>query len=76
VPPEHLSAYHWINVGVSADQESLLNPLNLILNDFSEDDFVIVKLDIDTPMIELPMVHLLLENSKLHRLVDQKIASI
>jgi hypothetical protein len=70
VPPEYLSAYHWINVGVSADKESRLNPLNLILNDFNEEDLVIVKLDIDTPQIELPLAHQLLENPKLHKLVD------
>jgi hypothetical protein len=70
VPPEYMSAYHWINVGVSADKESRLNPLYLILNDFHEDDLVIVKLDIDTPEIELALAHQLLENPKLHKLVD------
>jgi hypothetical protein len=70
VPREYLSAYHWMNVGVSADQESYLNPFNLILENFNEDDFVIVKLDIDTPSIELPLAHQLLENPKLHKLVD------
>jgi hypothetical protein len=36
VPPEYfLSAYHWINVGVSANKESPRNPLNLILNSFN-----------------------------------------
>ena len=70
VPLEYLSAYHWINVGVSADKESHLNPLNLILNNFNEDDFIIVKLDIDTPIIELPLVQQLLENPKFHKLVD------
>jgi hypothetical protein len=63
VPRERLSACH-------ADQESHLNPLNLILDNFNEDDFVIVKLDIDAPSVELPLAHQLLENPKLHKLAD------
>ena len=34
--PEHLqAAYHWINVGVSADRDSRVNPFNMILKNYN-----------------------------------------
>jgi hypothetical protein len=69
--PEHLiSSYHWINVGVGADPESSLNPLRMILNNFNQDDFIIIKLDIDTSSIELPLAHQLLDDDRYSNLVD------
>jgi hypothetical protein len=70
--PEHwLTSYHWINVGVDADPNSRLNPLKWILDTFDEDDLIIVKLDIDTPAIELPLVLQMLSDDRYNRLVDQ-----
>lgn len=70
--PEHLlPSYHWINVGVSPDPNNPMNPFKLLLNEFTEEDFVVVKLDIDTPAIEMPLVHQLLNDTQLHRIVDQ-----
>jgi hypothetical protein len=48
VPSELLSKYHWINAGVEADPESKMNPLRMLLDQFTEEDFIVVKLDIDT----------------------------
>ena len=51
-----------------------MNPLNSILEQFDEDDFIVLKLDIDTSSIEVPLAHQLLlggENGTYHRLVDQ-----
>lgn len=36
-----------------ADETSSMNPLTMIANTYNEDDLIIVKLDIDTPSIEL-----------------------
>jgi hypothetical protein len=70
--PDHLKAsYHWINVGVEKDPASSLNPLKMLLDNFNEDDFIVVKLDIDTASIELPLAQQLLNNTALHALVDQ-----
>jgi hypothetical protein len=70
--PEHwLTSYHWINVGVDADPNSRLNPLKWILDSFEEDDLIIVKLDIDTPAIELPLVLQMLSDDRYNKLVDQ-----
>jgi hypothetical protein len=70
--PEHLmAAYHWINVGVETDPRSSLNPLKMILENFNEDDFIVIKLDIDTSFIEVPLAKQLLNDTALHKLVDQ-----
>jgi hypothetical protein len=70
--PDHMrAAYHWMNVGVDADPTSSLNPFKMLLENFNEDDFIVVKLDIDTGSIENPLAQQLLHNTALHGLVDQ-----
>ena len=56
------SSYHWINVGVSAEEGHKLNPLHSIMKKFNKDDLIIVKLDVDTPSIEVALAHQLLED--------------
>ena len=70
VSPEYFPSYHWINVGVSADDGHVLNPLHSLLTKFTEDDLVIVKLDIDAPSIEIPFAMKLLESNDISRVVD------
>ncbi len=48
-----------------------MNPLESIVSEFSEDDFIVFKLDIDTSLIEVPLVKQLLERDDLTRIVDQ-----
>jgi len=70
--PDHMrAAYHWINVGVSADKNSSLNPLKMLLDNFNEDDLIVIKLDIDTPAIEVPLAKQIVEDERLARLIDQ-----
>jgi hypothetical protein len=71
LPPHLLAAYHWINVGVSSDPDSNLNPLKLILENFREDDLIVVKLDIDTSAIEVPLALQLLKDDRYSKLIDQ-----
>jgi len=74
LPEKYFPAYHWINVGVNHTEGHRLNPLHSILESFDEDDLIIVKLDIDTPFIELPLAYQLLNGGKdgiYHTLVDQ-----
>jgi hypothetical protein len=70
IPDDLKAAYHWYNVGVNASLTSSNNPLKLLMDNFNEDDFVVVKLDIDTHSIEQPMVELLLTDDRLQSLVD------
>jgi hypothetical protein len=70
VPDHFLAAYHWFNVGVDFKPNSKRNPLKLLLENFTPDDLVIVKLDIDTPDIEIPLARQVLKNEELHPLID------
>ena len=47
-----------------------MNPFYSILKQFNEDDLIVVKLDIDTPEIEVPLVKQLLEDDSISKLVD------
>lgn len=72
VPDEWMSKYHWINMGVDPDPEGKFNPLKMIADKFNEDDLVVVKLDVDTHDVELPLVDQLLTDDKYKgRIIDQ-----
>jgi hypothetical protein len=73
IPEEYMESYHWINIGVEHDENSKFNPLKSILRKFNEDDLIIVKLDIDTNSIELPLAQQLLEDKDgiYVKLIDQ-----
>lgn len=74
LPEEYIPSYHWINVGVSAKEDDKLNPLHSIVKELSEDDFVVVKLDIDsTSSVEVPLARELLEDKDgvYSKIVDQ-----
>jgi hypothetical protein len=59
-----------LNKGVSADKENKMDPLYSILDKFNEDDLIVVKLDIDTPDIEVPLANQLLADAALKKMVD------
>jgi len=71
LPKEYMTSYHWINAGVNPTKGHRLNPLDSILRNFEEDDFIVIKVDIDKHSIEWPLVNQLLEDTSLHKLVDQ-----
>ncbi|EEH50850.1 uncharacterized protein MICPUCDRAFT_54821 [Micromonas pusilla CCMP1545] len=71
LPAEWLSSYHWINAGVELDPSSALNPLSLLIKSFRPEDFIVLKLDVDNPEIELSLVKQILETPALHSLIDQ-----
>ena len=68
-----LTIIHTRTLGVEKTEGHKLNPLHSILKTFDEDDFVVVKLDIDTASIENPLAHQLLDDKDgvYHKLVDQ-----
>jgi len=59
-----------VSIGVSSDPKDRLNPLRSIISKFEEDDLIIVKLDIDTSQIEVPLAKQLLEDDTINKLVD------
>ena len=56
---------------MSSEKEGKLNPLHSILKKFNEDDLIVIKLDVDTSHVEVPLALQLLEDESLHPLVDQ-----
>ena len=73
LPEEYMASYHWINIGVSAKEGDKLNPLHSVIKKFNEDDFVVVKLDIDTSSVEVPLALQLLEDKDgvYSKIIDQ-----
>jgi hypothetical protein len=74
LPAKYLHNFHWINVGVNHEEGHKLNPLHSILSRFDENDFIVVKLNIDTARVELPLACQLLEGGKdglYQKLIDQ-----
>eukprot|EP00970_Alexandrium_tamarense_P013412 scaffold3384_cov248-Alexandrium_tamarense.AAC.1 len=65
------ASWHWVNVGVDSRPGSKMNPFTTITNHFSPDDFVVVKLDVDTPAVENLLARQLRDDPKLLELVDQ-----
>ena len=66
--------YRSNTTGVNHTEGHRLNPLHSILSTFDEDDFIVIKLDIDTNFIELPLAQQLLAGGKdgiYHKLIDQ-----
>lgn len=61
VPKKILPFYHWYNIAVEAIPSSDQNPWTSILAEYTEDDFVVIKVDIDSPGIEAPLVQQLLD---------------
>merc|ERR1712150_453288 len=61
---------HWINTGVTGEIDHPHNPWTLLKESFDSDDFVVVKMDIDTPSVEMPLFEQLRTDPELHELVD------
>jgi hypothetical protein len=60
-------------IGVSCETNNRMNPLHSIVESFDQDDLIVVKLDIDTPSVELPLAYQILEggrNGTYHKLID------
>ena len=71
VPDHWQAAYHWINVGVTDNTTNhKRNPWQMLLDHYKEDDLIVVKLDIDTPLLEKALVEQLVADPRLGRLVD------
>jgi hypothetical protein len=71
IPDELLSSWHWINVGVDARKCAKMNPFTMLADSFTPEDFIVVKIDIDTPVVEAALVEQLREDPALLQLVDQ-----
>jgi hypothetical protein len=70
VPDSISPHYHFINAPITAGNTSM-SPLRFIEDIAHASDFVAFKLDVDTPLIELPIALELLRNKRVNALVDE-----
>lgn len=71
MPPEIMRKTSWYNIAASSEKENPNNPWTFVLEIAKAEDFVAVKIDIDTPEIEIELVSQLLEDPVLLNLVDE-----
>ncbi|CAF1443895.1 unnamed protein product [Rotaria sordida] len=69
LPDDVFSAYTLINVGCTTSGK--FNPWVMLKTLAKPQDHVVIKLDIDTPAIEVPLMNQLLSDSSINSLVDE-----
>ena len=69
VPADMLSSLTFINVGV--EEKSKFNPWKILQAIAQPRDYVVIKLDIDTPPLEMALIQQLAANKNLHSLIDE-----
>ena len=63
--------YHYYMSLASTEPENFNNPLTMLRNVATPDDYVIIKIDIDAPSIEDAFIHQILNDVELSRLIDE-----
>jgi hypothetical protein len=58
-------------IGVGVEQRGKLNPWNILKTIAKIDDYVIIKLDIDTPMLENEFIQQVLTDKSISSLIDE-----
>lgn len=71
IPPDIKRKTSWYNIPASCVRGDPDNPWTFVRNIAQPEDFVVVKIDIDTPKVEIQLVMELLEDSDLQSLVDE-----
>lgn len=71
IPSDLYSGFTFINTGVTADPTQTTNPWNTLMKVARPIDHVIIKLDIDTSSIEIPLMEQLMTHPELQQLVDE-----
>jgi hypothetical protein len=71
IPKDMLHKVRYYNVAVEQDPQALHNPIRLLKASAKPEDYVVVKLDIDTPLLELALMQQLLADEDAMRLVDE-----
>ena len=70
MPVSLMGRVTFFNFAVSAESQNATNPLLVIKQVVRPGDFVVFKLDIDTPAVESALVQQLLTDTELHSVVD------
>lgn len=62
IPPDLVGVYNLINTGLTMEDGHKLNVIDLLERIVKPNDFLVFKLDIDTPELEMPIVQSLLDD--------------
>ena len=71
VPADVKRITSWFNIPVKTEIDSADNPFTFIKHLTEPEDFVVFKLDIDTPVVEMELVKQFMEDSTLITLIDE-----
>lgn len=71
VPADHHHSYQYFNIPAIADQSDARNPLNILKKITSVNDFVVLKLDIDSPRLEAMFLDYILSDAELSMKIDE-----
>lgn len=71
LPKDLEPIYHYSNAPVPVDIKNAGHPFNIILNNNYNKTYVTMKLDIDTPELELTIFNELLEGNKYNDILDE-----
>lgn len=66
LPKDLVGKYTFMNLGLTMDKDDQLNAIDLIKRLVRPEDFLVLKLDIDSAPIELPIVNSLLHDDPKH----------
>ncbi|KAL1530358.1 hypothetical protein AB1Y20_001266 [Prymnesium parvum] len=70
-PLRVLSKLSYFNVPINASPSALHNPLRVLRVLVKPEDYVVIKIDIDHPKIELPLMAQIVQDSHLVSLIDE-----
>ena len=71
VPPCMASQLHFFNIPLSAEPDATDNPLTILQQVATPDDFVVIKLDIDHTALELKIIATILNTPAIRERVDE-----
>ena len=70
-PPDIKRKTSWYNIPAEIGVGHPDNPLTFIKELTKPEDFVVFKLDIDTPAVEVALVQQIMDDPELHELIDE-----
>lgn len=71
IPDEISQSYHFYNIPISSNVTHKNNPLRIIRDIATVDDFVSFKLDVDTPYVEIPLALQIANDPSMAALIDE-----
>ncbi|KAL4430875.1 hypothetical protein ABPG75_006131 [Micractinium tetrahymenae] len=71
VPPDVKPRLHFLNEGITNDTASPEHPIHMIKKQVRPGDFLVIKLDVDAPAVELPFMRAIAEDAELRRLIGE-----